>query len=348
MGGRSVACTSVDVGSHSPPTCTNWVSGAAESRRSAAVQRGGEDLPGHHTQLQQVAVAVLAHPQVDLRQAAEPEPGVGVEQQADLHAVPARERHRLQQLARRRVLPAQRLHHPGQLGAQRREQRAGEQLGDAPAAVLQRLLLGRLQPQRAPVEALDEADTGQREDRAEQRGDERGVEVDEVRVEEHDHVAGGRGERAPQHLALARQRRQVRHDVGAPHHAGARRGGHGDGPIRGPRVDDDELVDERSVAARQRDDRGDDRADGLLLVQRGQHDGHPPPGLRGDEAGGGPGRLLEGAVGEPLLRDVVHELSSVEKRSGSASAPMATRAPDITADRVPDSGILGAFWVNPA
>ena len=28
--------------------------------RSAAVQRGGEDLPGHHTQLQQVAVAVLA------------------------------------------------------------------------------------------------------------------------------------------------------------------------------------------------------------------------------------------------------------------------------------------------
>ena len=169
IGGRSVASTSVDVGSHSPPTCRNWVSGAAESVGTAAVQRSGQDLPGHHPELQQVAVAVLAHTEVDLREPGEPEAGVRVEQQPDLDAVPARERHRLQQLAGRRVLPAQRLHHPGQLGPQRGEQRAGEQLGDAAAAVLERLLVRRLQPQRPPVEALDEADAGAGQERAEQR-----------------------------------------------------------------------------------------------------------------------------------------------------------------------------------
>ena len=52
-----------------------------------------------------------------------------------------------------------------------------------------------------------------------------------------------------------------------------------------PRVDDHQLVHQRGVAAGQRDDRGDDRADRRLLVQRGQDDRHPPPGLRGDEAG---------------------------------------------------------------
>ena len=47
------------------------------------------------------------------------------------------------------VLAAERLHEAGELREQRREQRAGDELGDAPAA-------GRLAVQRAAVVALHE------------------------------------------------------------------------------------------------------------------------------------------------------------------------------------------------
>ena len=70
-----------------------------------------------------------------------------------------------------------------------RATRAATDDEDAAADVVERVLraatrerlLGRLQPQRPPVEALDEADAGAGEDRAEERGHERGIEVDEVK-----------------------------------------------------------------------------------------------------------------------------------------------------------------------
>ena len=162
-----------------------------------------------------------------------------VEQQPDLHPVARRERQRLQQLPGARVLPAQGLHHARQLGAQRREERADQQLGDPAAAG--GALVG-LQPQRPPVEALHQVHPVLDEQRAEQRGHERGVEVDEVGVEVAQDVAGGGGERPPQDLTLAGPRRELGHDVGAAHHASAGRRRDLDRAVGRPGVHHHQLV----------------------------------------------------------------------------------------------------------
>ena len=72
-------------------------------------------------------------------------------------------------------------------------------------------------------------------------------------------------------------------------------------------VDPESMTTSSSTSVRhQRDDRGDDRADRRLLVQRGQHDRHASAALRRDELRHRPGRLLPGAAGEPVLGGVVH------------------------------------------
>ena len=188
----------------------------------------------------------LRTPRLTCAIASSPRVGVGVEQQPDLHPVARRERQRLQQLAGARVLAAQRLHHARQLGPQRREQRAHQQLGDPAAAGG---ALDGLEPQRPPVEALHEVHAVLDEQRAEQGGHERGVEVDEVGVEVAQHVAGGGGERPPQDLALAGPRFQLGHDVGAAHHAGPGRRRDLDRAVGRPGVHDHQLVHERPAPA---------------------------------------------------------------------------------------------------
>ena len=185
-------------------------------------------------------------------------------EQADLDAVAGRERHRRQQLAGAGVLAAERLEQAGQLGPQRGQQRARDQLGDPAAAVG---VLAAADLQRPPVEALDQVHAVGGQQRAEQLGHEHRVGVDEVGVDEDDEVAGGRGQRAPQHLALAGLRRHLGQRVLAADHAGARRERPDLGVVGGAGVQHDQLVDQ---PAEQRGDGLHHRGDGLFLVERGQ------------------------------------------------------------------------------
>jgi hypothetical protein len=95
------------------------------------------------------------------------------------------------------------------------------------------------------VEALDEADRRVGEQRPEQTGDERGVEVVQVGVDEHDQVAGGGDEAAPHRGALAVGPREVGGERVLVDHDGARLGREPRGGVGRPRVDDDDLVDQR-------------------------------------------------------------------------------------------------------
>jgi hypothetical protein len=83
--------------------------------------------------------------------------------------------------------------------------------------------------------------------RAEQAGDEVRAGVLEVGVDEHQHVARGDEERAPQRLALARPRRQVRQHVGAGDHGCPRIGGARRGGVGGERVHHHQLVHQRCL-----------------------------------------------------------------------------------------------------
>ena len=104
--------------------------------------------------------------------------------------------------------------------------------------------------------------------------DEVGGELLQVGVDEADDVAAGHEQGAPQDLALAGHGRDARQDLVAVHHPGARRGGHLGGAVGGAGVDDHDLVDQRDLPDEVVGDDRDDLADRLLLVERGQHDGH--------------------------------------------------------------------------
>ena len=140
--------------SKSSPCGTSSGPGTASSpcvRRSAAASTSSaiRDEVGERL------VAVLARAEVHLRHPLEPDGALGVDQHRDLDAVADREREPLQQLARRRDLARERLAEAGELGEVQVQVGAGEQLGDAAAAVG----VGRVaDPQRAPEVALDERD----------------------------------------------------------------------------------------------------------------------------------------------------------------------------------------------
>jgi hypothetical protein len=259
----------------------------------ASVECGAEYLPGHHAKLLQVPVPVLAHPQVDLRDPVEPVTRVGVEQQPDLDAVPGRERYRLGKLPGHGVFAAKRLDDAGQLRAQRTEDRPGQQFGDPTAAGA---VLGGLQPQRAPVEALHQVHVRFGEHRAEQRGHEPGTRLHQVGVQEHQHVPAGRGQGPPQHLALPRCGRFVQH-VLMPHHARAGCLGNLNRPVGRPGVDDYHVVHQRPGM---RQHGGHDVADRRLLVERGQHHRHRPAALGCYQLGHRPGRVLPGPAAQPV------------------------------------------------
>ena len=157
-GGRSSTIT--ERGSSSPSTGTSSGPGAAASIARGAVDPalgGGEHGERHRAQVAQRLVAVLAGAELDLGHRVEPDLAVDVDQHRDLDAVADREREPLEQLAARGDLAGQRLQEAGQVGDVEVEQRAGDQLGDAAAAVGDD---GVADPQRPPEGALDERGAG--------------------------------------------------------------------------------------------------------------------------------------------------------------------------------------------
>lgn len=164
--------------------------------------------------------------------------------------------------------------------------------------------------QRTVVHGLDQVHPGVGEQRADDPRDEVGGELPQVGVDETDDVPGGGQQRAPQDLALARHGRYARQDVVPVDDARPGRRGHLGRTVGRPRVDDDYLVDERDLVHEVVPDDRDDVTDRLLLVQRGQDDGHRLVGgaLRGQDpvqrtVGQGPG-----AGGQPALGFLKHSL----------------------------------------
>ena len=137
------------------------------------------------------------------------------------------------------------------------------------------------------VEPLDEADRGVGEQGREQPGDEGGVEVAEVGVEEHEDVAGGHVQRLPQGLALARARPLPGQDVGRRHHE--RPAAAATAAV--PSVDPSSTTTTSSTTPRRSTSSRTIAAtigpDGRLLVARRQAHGNAP----GDRCGGHDGML---------------------------------------------------------
>jgi hypothetical protein len=109
---------------------------------------------------------------------------------ASSHAVTRYERHPVQYLPPPVGLPGQRLYEAGQIRPEQVEQRPGEHLRDAAAAVRLGVSSGR---QRAMVEALDERDGRVGQQGPEQARDEARIERVDVGVDERDDVARGHG-----------------------------------------------------------------------------------------------------------------------------------------------------------
>ena len=124
--------------------------GRVEVHETGASQRGRDDRERLRAELVERAVAVLAHAEVDLRDRVAAEALDDVDEQAELDAPPFDERQHLERVAPARVLAAERLHDVGELREQQRQQRPGDELGDAAAA-------GRRAVERARVARLHEA-----------------------------------------------------------------------------------------------------------------------------------------------------------------------------------------------
>ena len=177
------------------------------ARTGDAFERGPQHVDGLGPQLVQRPVAVDALAQVDLGQAVGPQALGDVDQQAELDPVAGGEAELLEDPAVGRRLAGQGLAHPGELGEEQLEHRAGDQFGDPPAA-------GRVTVQRAGVEALHERHVLGGEQRPEQPGDEGRRRVGHVGIEEGHDVAGGGRERGGHGLALAAGAARADHDPG--------------------------------------------------------------------------------------------------------------------------------------
>jgi hypothetical protein len=117
--------------------------------------------------------------------------------------------------------------------------------------------------------------------RSEQADDVAAREVPEIGVEEHEQIALGGEQRLPERVALPAPDPEVGRDSVDVHHAGARGGRHGRGPVGRARVHDHDLVHQRRAEHEVAHQRLDDRPDGRLLVACRQHHGHtgaPPVG----------------------------------------------------------------------
>src|SRR5271165_3019219 len=308
---------------------------------AAARQQRGDDLPAHSTQLGQRPVAVGTYTEVDLRDRVQAEPVIGVDEQADLHAVARRERHRHQQLTGRGVFAAQGLEDAAQPGPQRRQQRPRDQLGDPTAAVG---VLAAADLQRPTVKALDKVDAVDRQQRADQPWHEHRVGVDQVGVDEQDDVAAGGGERPPQHLTLAGMRGQLGQRLLPADNAGPG----GDGAdlrlVGGAGVKHDQFVDQ---PAEHRRDAVDHRRDRFLLVQRRQHHRDRAARFGGLQFGNGPGRSAQAMAGHPFVAGQV--LGGQLWCSGHASpltVRVGARTPSIAATMSRTRRVCPTSWTR--
>ena len=265
-----------------------------------------------------------ADAEVDLGERAEAAEPQQVDEQPDLHAVAGDERHLLQGRAAAGVLAAQRLDEPGQLRPQRVEQRAGGQLGDpAAAGGLHRAV----DLERPGVAALHVGDLRVGQQRAEQPGHVVGDVAEQVGVEEDDEVAGGRGQRLPQRLALAGAGAVGGQHVGGGDDVGAGRPGDRGGGVGGVGVDDQQLVDQRQPAHPALVQVGDQAPDGRRLVPRRQDDADPvaAPALGPQQGveielrqgGGGRRPVLEPGAGVGSHRLTVDQ----DRRTGQDGPP---------------------------
>ena len=129
-----------------------------------------------------------------------------VDEQSELDAPALDERQRLEQRAPPGVLAGERLHDVGELGEQRREQRAGDELGDAPAAGRRhRATAGGSTPFTSTTSGSVSSGSTSRVTKC-------GAEVADVGVEPAHEVAAARVQRLPQRVALARSARELGED----------------------------------------------------------------------------------------------------------------------------------------
>lgn len=138
--------------------------------------------------------------QSDLSDRARTQPVIRVEQKADLDTVARGERERFEQLPSCGVFAAQRLEDAGQFGPQCRQQWPHRQLRDASPAVLVR---GVTDPQRPPIEALDQFEVLDHQQGTDEGGDEVRTRFEKIGIDEHDDLARGGRDATPQNLSLA-------------------------------------------------------------------------------------------------------------------------------------------------
>ncbi len=203
---------------------------------------------------------------LDLRDRIRARQGQDVHQLGELDSVAGDERQPLEQDAAAGELARERLHQPGQRRPVHVEQGARDEFGNPPTtagqqAARQRPVVGRLDIGHLPL--------GQQG--PQQPGHHLGVEVLQVRVDENHNISGRGVQGLPQSFTLARDPPVAGQDPLLGDHHRTRGGRLGRGRVDRPRIDDNDLVNERHPDNKIAMDRRNDRADRGGLVQSGQH-----------------------------------------------------------------------------
>lgn len=154
------------------------------------------------------------------------------------------------------------------------EQGPRDQLGD-PATGLG-LAAGRVQ-ERSVVDRLDQLDARLEEQWAQQGGHEVRSPLDQIGVQEGQHVTGRDVECLPQCLALALSRAEIRPDVAGPVDDRSGRSSALGGGIDAVRVDHHQFIDQGHLIDPCPAHDLDHRAHRALLVAGGDDDGHVVP-----------------------------------------------------------------------
>ena len=235
-----------------------------------------------------------AHTQVDLADAGHPVAVVGVDEQPDLHSVTGGERNGAQQFPGAGVFASERLQHRGEIRLEGREQRPGNQFGDAAASVG---VLTLTRTERASIEALHQLDVLVDQQRSEQFRHEHRIGIDEVGVDKSDEIAGGGGQRTPQDFTFTANRLHLGNRLFTGDHLGTGRASPLGGGVGRARVEHHEFIDQ---GADEWTDRGDHIRDGVFLVQRRQDHRHRAAAFCGHQLLDRPVWSVPAVIGGPL------------------------------------------------
>jgi hypothetical protein len=184
--------------------------------RIESIERDLPDLRRHETETLVVLVTMPTLAEVYLGDGVEAGALGGVHQKCELHAVPARDRQALDELAAHGVFAGEGLGHTGKFGPVQVEQGTGDQLGDAATAHDATAPIG---DEGSVVAGLDQVDSGVGQDRPEEPDDVIGGEGVQVGVDEDDDIARAGGEATPHRLALACHGGDMGEDVSGRHDA---------------------------------------------------------------------------------------------------------------------------------